>query len=437
APGGAGRQRGDGLGEGERTAHPGRDLPETLDDVLPCRLGRADGAEPGARDRGRLWRGGGAGGGGHDRHHRRDRAGAPERRLAGGSLRGAARDVRGARRGAGWRGAADAPALPRHRGPGAGDGRVGLRLRLRLPRPPDRHLLAAGRLRPRLGRPLGRLVPGRRQPAGAGRLPVRHDPRVRHGGADRRRRQRRGHGDGAHDAETRVAGEGLTALRPIPTRIAHRSAAPSLLCADTLSQSVGPFKGAIALSHRFGLSHLDELHRHRAKVKRIDGAFLTQCYCASNLQVNRLTRFCCKGGRTAFVGIRLSKFCSCFTVKLGAEMSTPETSFGPFRFNAASRLLTEGEAPVQLGARALAILSALIETPGRLVSKAELLDRGWPGLNVDEANLRVQISGLRKALGKHKNLIRAEASLGYRFVGKVTTRYPSNRALAKRPFRVP
>src|SRR5262249_27911460 len=67
----------------------------------------------------------------------------------------------------------------------------------------------------------------------------------------------------------------------------------------------------------------------------------------------------------------------------------------------------------------------------------ELLDRGWPGLNVDEAILRVQISGLRKALGKHKNLIRAEASLGYRFVGKVTTRYPSNRALAKRPFRVP
>ena len=48
-------------------ATPGSDLPEALDDVLPRRLGGADGAEPGARDRGRLWRGGDAGGGGHDR----------------------------------------------------------------------------------------------------------------------------------------------------------------------------------------------------------------------------------------------------------------------------------------------------------------------------------------------------------------------------------
>ncbi len=75
----------------------------------------------------------------------------------------------------------------------------------------DRPLLAARRLRPRRRAHLHRLVPGRRQPAGAGRLPVRHDARVRHGGADRRRRQRRGHGAGAHLAETRVAGDGRPA----------------------------------------------------------------------------------------------------------------------------------------------------------------------------------------------------------------------------------
>ncbi len=68
----------------------GAHLLQALGDVLPRRLGRADGAEPGARDRRRLWRGDRAGGGGHDRPHRRDRAGAHQRRLAGRSLRGAA-----------------------------------------------------------------------------------------------------------------------------------------------------------------------------------------------------------------------------------------------------------------------------------------------------------------------------------------------------------
>ncbi len=78
----------------------GPDLLQARDDVLPRRLGGADGAEPGARDRRRLWRGGRAGGGGHHRADRRDRAGAHQRRLAGRPLRGARRDVRGARAGA-------------------------------------------------------------------------------------------------------------------------------------------------------------------------------------------------------------------------------------------------------------------------------------------------------------------------------------------------
>ena len=75
------------------------------------------------------------------------------------------------------------------------------------------------------GRDLHRLVPGRRQPAGAGRLPVRHDPRLRHGGADRRRGQCRGHGDGAHDAEARLAGKRLSGrFRPLFARGAKRRA---------------------------------------------------------------------------------------------------------------------------------------------------------------------------------------------------------------------
>jgi predicted ATPase/DNA-binding winged helix-turn-helix (wHTH) protein len=100
-------------------------------------------------------------------------------------------------------------------------------------------------------------------------------------------------------------------------------------------------------------------------------------------------------------------------------MSNPECMFTSFRFNSSSRVLTEGAVPVALGARALAILDALVEAPGRLVPKAELLHRAWPGLNVDEANLKVQVSSLRRVLGNLKILIQAEGSLGYRFVGHI------------------
>jgi DNA-binding winged helix-turn-helix (wHTH) protein len=102
-------------------------------------------------------------------------------------------------------------------------------------------------------------------------------------------------------------------------------------------------------------------------------------------------------------------------------------SFGPYRFNRDRRLLLDRGNPVRLGARALAILIALTETPGRLVSKEELFERAWSGLTVDETNVKFQISGLRKALRDYGGLIRAEASLGYRFVGAVGEDYPGPR----------
>ena len=136
-----------------------------------------------------LWRRDGAGGGRHDRSHRGDRGGAHRRRLAGRPLRRAARDVRGARAGAGRRAAADALSRAGHGGAGAGDDRRRLRLRLRLDGRRDRPLLAGRRLRPRRRPHLHRLVPGRHLPAGAGRLPVRHHAQLRHGDADRCRRQ--------------------------------------------------------------------------------------------------------------------------------------------------------------------------------------------------------------------------------------------------------
>ena len=79
---------------------------------------------------------------------------------------------------------------------------------------------------------------------------------------------------------------------------------------------------------------------------------------------------------------------------------------------AAQRLLVDGE-PATLGPRAFDLLVALVERAGQLVPKGELLDLVWPGLVVEENNLQVQISALRKILGA--DAIATVPGRGYRF----------------------
>jgi DNA-binding winged helix-turn-helix (wHTH) protein len=61
-------------------------------------------------------------------------------------------------------------------------------------------------------------------------------------------------------------------------------------------------------------------------------------------------------------------------------------------------LLLEGDKPVPLGSRALGILIVLLERPGELISKQDLMARVWPNVYVGPANLTVHISALRRAL---------------------------------------
>jgi DNA-binding winged helix-turn-helix (wHTH) protein len=91
---------------------------------------------------------------------------------------------------------------------------------------------------------------------------------------------------------------------------------------------------------------------------------------------------------------------STFGVSRGfsADATTDEVSFGPFRLLPAQFLLLEGDKPVPLGSRALCILMVLLERPGELVTKQELMARVWPNLFVEPANLSVHISALRRAL---------------------------------------
>jgi predicted ATPase/DNA-binding winged helix-turn-helix (wHTH) protein len=109
-------------------------------------------------------------------------------------------------------------------------------------------------------------------------------------------------------------------------------------------------------------------------------------------------------------------------------LSDREYSFGPFRFLPAQQLLLEDATPVRLGSRALAILATLIERPGQVVGKAELMARVWPSTVVEEGNLKANMSALRRALGEGQPGRRYVATVtgqGYRFVASVRISTPN------------
>jgi DNA-binding winged helix-turn-helix (wHTH) protein len=106
-----------------------------------------------------------------------------------------------------------------------------------------------------------------------------------------------------------------------------------------------------------------------------------------------------------------------------------EIAFGSFRLLPAQFLLLEGDKPVHLGSRALEILVVLLERPGELVSKQELMGRVWPNIFVEPANLTVNISALRRTLrdgGDGNRFIINVPGRGYSFVASVAVRHEAD-----------
>src|SRR4029077_21238282 len=95
---------------------------------------------------------------------------------------------------------------------------------------------------------------------------------------------------------------------------------------------------------------------------------------------------------------------------------------------AAQRLLLEGDNPVRLGSRALDILAGLVERSGEVFGKQELIARVWPQTFVEDANLKIQVSALRRALGDgqggHRYVVTVPGR-GYYFVAPVNLRESS------------
>ena len=112
------------------------------------------------------------------------------------------------------------------------------------------------------------------------------------------------------------------------------------------------------------------------------------------------------------------------------RMSEPGCALASYRFDRfvlepKFRLLTSDGVVVPLSSRGFDILQLLIEQRGRVVTKDEILDSVWSGTLVEENNLAVQISALRRALGSNgRAFITTVPGRGYRFVADVDEQRP-------------
>jgi predicted ATPase/DNA-binding winged helix-turn-helix (wHTH) protein len=77
--------------------------------------------------------------------------------------------------------------------------------------------------------------------------------------------------------------------------------------------------------------------------------------------------------------------------------------------------------PVPIGNRAFEIISVLVQSAGKLVSKDDLMGRVW-GSIVEENTIQVHISAIRKALGPDRGMLKTTSGRGYRLLGSWTMR---------------
>lgn len=111
--------------------------------------------------------------------------------------------------------------------------------------------------------------------------------------------------------------------------------------------------------------------------------------------------------------------------RLPAQGSLADPSgieFGPFSIDERERILRRNGQTVPLTPKAIDVLLALVERPGRLVTKDELVQQVWPDTFVEEANLAYNIFTIRKALGDtadNPDYVETIPKRGYRFKAPV------------------
>ena len=114
-------------------------------------------------------------------------------------------------------------------------------------------------------------------------------------------------------------------------------------------------------------------------------------------------------------------------------MSDDQISFGEFRLDLKGQGLSRDGKSIPLGSRALDILGVLASARGDVVTKDQLMERVWPGRVVEENNIPVHISALRKALddcNPNQSHVVTVPGRGYRLVGLLTPT-PADRAMSE------
>ncbi|HLW55583.1 MAG TPA: AAA family ATPase [Candidatus Angelobacter sp.] len=129
-----------------------------------------------------------------------------------------------------------------------------------------------------------------------------------------------------------------------------------------------------------------------------------------------------------------------------------EIAFGAFKLDLANECLWKGARAISLRPKAFAVLKLLVDHPGVLVTKQQVLDAVWPGVFVGDATLKDSIRQLREALNDDAGsptYIETAHRRGYRFIGRIApaaARHSvpvtpgvssSTAATAKAPFAAP
>src|ERR1700742_1992961 len=104
-------------------------------------------------------------------------------------------------------------------------------------------------------------------------------------------------------------------------------------------------------------------------------------------------------------------------------LKTPNTyQFGPFRLEPSEHRLSFGEEALPLAPKTFELLVYFVENSGKLLLKDDIMRAIWPNSFVEEANLTVAISALRKLLGRCESgpqYIETVPKKGYRFLAPV------------------
>lgn len=119
------------------------------------------------------------------------------------------------------------------------------------------------------------------------------------------------------------------------------------------------------------------------------------------------------------------------------DLTTKNYFFGDFELDTTKRRLLKSGETVALNAKAFDLLLVLVEARGQVVSKDALFEKVWPGQFVEENNLTVHVSALRKIFGDKKgehNFIVTVPGKGYSFVAELEEAGTSEIVVAERSF---